>query len=229
MHKINTPIQEKQLCAVTLLGNLVAKPDIRYRANPVSAITEITLATNSKWLDKKTNQYKEWTSYHHIKVEGDLVEQVLLTANKGDIILVHGYLSNIKISNVKPTSEIAKTPFSIVHANFIQKFKKGYTQTVNQILCSGQLTSAPQLITTQNNKNLVQVNITINQQDYSVDKQCWQNHKVERELHVWGKQAQYLVENAQVGDNVMVEGKLSYLATAQKEQFIEAKIIHLLS
>ena len=229
MHKINTPIQEKQLCSVTLLGNLVAKPDIRYRANPVSAITEITLATNSKWLDKKTNQYKEWTSYHHIKVEGDLVEQVLLTANKGDIILVHGYLSNIKMSNVKPTSEIAKTPFSIVHANFIQKFNKGYTQTVNKILCSGQLTSAPQLITTQNNKNLAQVNITINQQDYSVDKQSWQNHKVERELHVWGKQAQYLVENAQIGDNVMVEGKLSYLATAQKEQFIEAKIIHLLS
>jgi single-stranded DNA-binding protein len=99
---------------------------------------------------------------------------------------------------------------------------------VNQILCSGQLASAPQLITTQNNKNLMQVNITINQQVYSIDKQCWQQHKVERELHVWGKQAQYLVESAQVGDNVMVEGKLSYLATADKSQFIEAKTVHLL-
>jgi single-stranded DNA-binding protein len=229
MHKIKTPVQEQQLCAVILLGNLVAKPDIRYRANPVSAITEITLATNSKWLDKKTNQYKEWTSYHHIKLEGDLVEQALLTADKGDIILVHGYLSNVKANNIKVSSKIAQTPLSIVHANFIQKFNKAYTQTVNQILCSGKLTSMPQLITTQNNKNLAQANITINQQIYSVDKQCWQNHKVERELHVWGKQAQNLVENGKLGDNLMIEGKLSYLATAQKNQFIEARIIHLLS
>ncbi len=229
MHKIKTPVQNQQLCAVTLLGNLVAKPDIRYRANPVSAITEITIATSSKWLDKKTNQYKEWTSYHHIKVEGDLVEQTLLTANKGDIILVQGYLSNIKPSSVKPINAKTQNLLSIVHANFIQKFNKGYTQTVNNIFCSGQLSSVPQLITTQNNKNLVQVTISINQQEYSIDKLCWQNHKIERELHVWGKQAQYLVENAQVGENIMVEGKLSYLATADKRQFIEAKTVHLLS
>ena len=76
-----------QLCAVTLLGNLVATPDIRYRANPATAVTEIVLATSSKWLDKSTNKYKEWTSYHHVKVEGELVEQALLHANKGDIIL----------------------------------------------------------------------------------------------------------------------------------------------
>ena len=224
MYKINTQVEDTQLCAVTLLGNLVAKPDIRYRANPVSAITEITLATSSKWLDKKTNKYKEWTSYHHVKVEGDIVEQVLLTANKGDIILVHGYLADVKASNV-----FAKSHLSIVHASFIQKFNKGYTQTVNKILCSGQFASEPQLIMTQNNKSLAQVNISINQQDYSLVKQCWQNHKIERELHVWGKQAHYLVENAKEGDNVMVEGKLSYLATAEKKQFIEAKTIHLLS
>ena len=46
------------LCAVTLLGNLVAKPDIRYKTNPVSAVTEITLATHAQWLDKKTNTMK---------------------------------------------------------------------------------------------------------------------------------------------------------------------------
>lgn len=218
MYKINTPVQNQHLCAVTLLGNLVAKPDIRYRANPVSAITEITLATSSKWLDKKTNTYKEWTSYHHIKVEGHLVEQALLTADKGDIILVQGYLSNIKVKN----------HLSIVHATFIQKFNKGYTQTVNQIMCSSKLTSTPQVVTTPNNKTLAQMNITINHQDYLVDKQCWQNHTVERELHVWGKQALYLVEKAQIGDNLMIEGKLSYLATADKTQFIEAKTVQIL-
>lgn len=223
MHK-NTPVQEHHLCAVTLLGNLVAKPDIRYRANPVVAITEITLATSAKWLDKKTNQYKEWTSYHHIKVEGELVEQALLLANKGDVILVQGYLSNIKAAQAQQTSHLC-----IVHANFIQKFSKGYTQTINQIMCSGQIISEPQLITTQNNKVMAQANLTINQHAYSVEKQCWQHHKVERELHVWGKQAEHLVENAHIGKHVMIEGKLSYLATADKRQFIEAKNVHLLS
>lgn len=222
MHQAKIPVQRQQLCTVTLLGNLVAKPDIRYHTNPVSAVTEIILATSTKWLDKKSNQYKEWTSYHPIKVEGDLVEQALLTANKGDVILVQGYLSNIKPSN----TEVKNHP-AIVHANYIQKFKKGYTQTVNQIYCSGKISSTPQLIKTQNNKSLAQVNMSINQQVYSIDKQCWQNMLIEREVHVWGKQAEYMVENALVGDSVMVEGKLSYLASANKIQFIDAKKLHL--
>jgi len=221
MHKVNTPAQSQELCTVTLLGNLVAKPDIRYRTNPVSAVTEIILATSTKWLDKKSNQFKEWTSYHPIKVEGDLVEQVLLTADKGDIILVQGYLSNIKPSNAE-----AQNHPGIVHANYIQKFKKGYTQTVNQIYCSAQITSAPQLIKTQNNKSLAQVDITINQQVYSIEKQCWQNILIERKLHVWGKQAEYLVDHTLVGDSIMVEGKLSYLTSANKAQIIDVKRLH---
>jgi single-strand DNA-binding protein len=221
MHQVSTPVQHQQLCTVTLLGNLVAKPDIRYRTNPVSAVTEIILATSTKWLDKKSNQYKEWTSYHPIKVEGDLVEEALLTANKGDIILVQGYLSNIK-----PSDKEVKSHLAIVHANYIQKFKKDYTQTVNQIYCSGQIASIPQLIKTQNNKSLAQVNITINQRVYSIDKQCWQNISIERELPVWGKQAEYTVDNTLVGDSVMVEGKLSYLTSANKTQFIDAKTLH---
>ena len=220
MHQASVSVQNPQLCAVTLLGNLVVKPDIRYRTNPVSAITEIVLATHSKWLDKKTNQYKEWTSFHPVKVEGELVEQALLQAEKGDVILVQGYLSNIKPG--RPTGE--NHP-AIVHASFIQKYAKGYTQSVNQIHCSGQIVSQPQLITTANNKQMAQVNITINQHVYAIDKQKWQNILIERELHVWGKQAQGLVEKAMLGDNIVVEGKLSYLATAAKTQFIEGKTI----
>lgn len=222
-----TPFQNQQLCTVTLLGNLVEKPEIRYRANPVSAITDIIIATNSKWLDKKSNQYKEWTSFHHIMVAGDLVEKNLINAEKGDIILIQGYLSNLKSATTeKATSETYK---AIVKANFIQKFNKRYTQSVNQILCSGKLITSPKLNTTLNNKTFSQLKISINQQYYSTDKQSWQLYKVEREIHVWGKQAQYLVENANIGDDVMIEGKLSYLATADKKQYIEAKTVHLLS
>jgi single-stranded DNA-binding protein len=221
MNQVNPSVQYQQLCTVTLLGNLVAKPDIRYRTNPVSAVTEIILATSTKWLDKKSNQYKEWTNYHPIKVEGDLVEQTLLKANKGDILLVQGYLSNIK-----PSNTVVQSHPAIVHANHIQKFDKGYTQTINQICCSGQITSIPELNKTQNNKSLAQVTISINHKFYSIDKQCWQALKVERELHVWGRQAEYMVEHVIVGDSVIVEGKLSYLTSANKTQFIDVKTLH---
>lgn len=214
---LNTP--SPQLCAVTLLGNLVATPDIRYRANPATAVTEIVVATSSKWLDKNTNKYKEWTSYHPIKVEGELVEQALLHANKGDIVLLHGYLSNIK-----PSDKSENHP-SIVHANFVQKFTKGYTQAINQINCSAQLTSTPKLMLTEHNKNICQATIVINQHVYNTDKQMWQIISVSRAIHAWGKQALYLAENGDMGDELMLEGKLSYASSANKEQFIEVNTI----
>lgn len=212
-----------QFCAVTLLGNLVATPDIRYRANPATPLTELVLATSSKWLDKNTNKYKEWTSYHHVKVEGVLVEQALLHANKGDIILLHGYLSNIKPAG-DSNSDIHQ---GIVHADFVQKFNKGYTQAINQINCSAQLISQPKLMLTEQNKNLVQANIVIHQHIYNTDKQAWQAITVERSIQVWGKQAQHLAENGEIGDELMLEGKLNYTNGANKEQFIEAKNVHL--
>lgn len=216
-------LAKPQLCAVTLLGNLVATPDIRYKANPATAITEIVLATSSKWLDKKTNKYKEWTSYHHVKVEGELVEQALMHANKGDIILLHGYLSNIKPIN---DNKVA-THQGIVHADFVQRFPKGYTQAINQINCSAQLTSNPKQMLTEQNKTLTQANVLINQHIYSTEKQIWQTIAVERSIHVWGKQAQYLAEHGEIDDELMLEGKLNYTSDATKAQFIEAKNVHL--
>lgn len=219
----HTQAPKSQLCAITLLGNLVATPEIRYRANPATAITEIVLATSNKWLDKSTNKYKEWTSYHPVKVEGELVEQALMHANKGDIILLHGYLSNIK---PKQDNNTAVHP-GIVHANFVQKFPKGYTQAINQIHCSAELSSNPKQMLTEQNKTLTQANILINQHIYNTDKQVWQTITVERSIHAWGKQAQYLAENGEIGDELMLEGKLSYSSGANKEQFIEAKSVHL--
>lgn len=212
-----------QLCTVTLLGNLVATPDIRYRANPATPVTEIILATSSKWLDKSTNKYKEWVTYHQVKVEGELVEQALLHANKGDIILLHGYLSNIKPLK---DSESAIHP-GIVHADFVQKFNKGYTLPINQIQCSAQLISEPKLMLTEQNKSITQANIVIHQHIYNIEKQAWQTVTVERSIHAWGKQAKYLAEHGVIGDELMVEGKLSYTKGANKDQFIEVKTVHL--
>jgi single-stranded DNA-binding protein len=214
------PTNFNHLCSVTLLGNLVSKPDIRYRANPVVAVTEITVATHSKWLDKKSNQFKEWTSYHQVKVVGSLVEKTLLHATKGDLILVQGYLSNNSLN--KDESQ----PQSIT-ATFLQKFAKGYSESVNQIHCSALLNSPLQLKKTENNKDFIQADITINHQVFCNIKHQYKNKSSERSLHVWGKQALQLSESAHQGDIIFIEGKLSYAATKEKTQFIDGAKIHL--
>lgn len=199
------------LCRVTLLGNLVNKPDIRYQANPVIAFAEFTLATHSRWFDKTSNKFKEWTSYHTVKVIGEVVERALIHADKGDIILVQGYLINSKQNNRE-----------IIHASYAQTFPKGYAQSINQIHCSGNIISAINVITTEHDKELTEVIIESKQQIFSAITQ--KNHivTIQRPVHIWGKQALYLAEHGKINDQIIVDGKLSYLNNKNKNQFIDA-------
>lgn len=211
-------IPKNHLCKVTLLGNLVSKPDIRYQANPVIAVAELTLATHSRWYDKATKQFKEWTSYHTVKVIGDIVDRALIHANKGDIILVQGYLINSKKSNRE-----------IIHASYAQTYPKGYAQSINQIHCSGTIVSEIKAIKTENNAEMVEVIIESNQDIYSELTQLSHVVTVQRPIHLWGKQAEYLVKNAKVSDQIIVDGKLSYINNKSKNQFIESNQAVLLS
>jgi single-stranded DNA-binding protein len=210
-----------QLCSVTLLGNLVNTPEIRYTVNPVKAVTEVTLATHTKWLDKSSGKYREWTSYHQIKVTGPLVEQTLCHAQKGDLMLINGYLSDQNNQKKKDAS-------NVITATFVQMFTKGYSLSINQIHCSGTLSSAVQLLTTENNKELAQVQITICHQAYSITQQKMQKKNIITTLQIWGKQAILLNQKAQLGDNIVIDGKLNYSTSAEKSQFIEGKHIQLL-
>jgi len=202
------------LCSITLAGNLVSEPKIRYQANPVLAIADITIATHSRWFDKASKSYKEWTSYHPVKVVGDIVEQQLVHAQKGQVVLIQGHLSYQKNSNKE-----------LLLAAFIQVFAKGYSQEINQFHCSGKLLSPFELKTTEHNKLFAQATLSITQQTISAHNQQKHVFTLERPIHVWGKQAQYLSEKANVGDKLIAEGKLSYLNNAEKSQFIEAKQI----
>jgi len=205
------------LCTVTLLGNLVAKPNIRYQANPVVAIAELTLATHSRWFDKTSNQFKEWTSFHTIKVIGDAVEQALIHAEKGDVLLIQGYLLNSK-----------KSDREIIHATFAQSYAKGYAKSLNQVQCSGKISTEINLVKTESNLELAEFSINIHHQVFSPVTQSSKTFSIERRVHVWGKQAKYIAENATVDTKVVVDGKLNYLNDKLKSQFIEAKQVDLL-
>ncbi len=207
-----TDTPHHHLCTVTLLGNLVKKPDIRYKANPVVAVAELTLATHSRWFDKASKKFKEWTSYHTVKVIGGIVEQALIHADKGDIILLQGYLINSKQNNRE-----------IIHATYAQTYPKGYAQSVNQIHCSATICSDIKVVTTESNKELVELIVECQQSVFSTLSQQEHTFSVQRPVHIWGKQALYIAEHGQRNDQIMVDGKLSYLNNKNKSQFIEAQ------
>lgn len=204
-------VYQNHLCSVTLLGNIVNKPDIRYQANPVVAIAEFTIATHSRWYDKNSQKFKEWTHYHTVKVIGDEVEKSLIHTNKGDIIHVQGYLINSKQGNRE-----------IIHATYAQSFPKGYAQSINQVHFSGQINSKIEVHTTEHNKEFAEIFIKSNYQVYSPVTQLSHIVSIERPIHVWGKQATYLQHNANQYDHIIIDGKLSYLNNTSKSQFIDA-------
>jgi single-strand DNA-binding protein len=203
---------QNHLCSVTLLGNLVSKPDIRYQANPVIAFAEFTLATHSRWFDKTSNKFKEWTSFHTVKVIGEIVERALIHADKGDIILVQGYLINSK-----------KNDREIIHASYAQTFPKGYAQSINQIHCSGNIISDIKVLTTEHNKTLTEVIVESKQHIFSTVTHQSHVVTIHRPVHVWGKQALYLAEHGKRNDQIIVDGKLSYMNNKDKNQFIDAQ------
>lgn len=204
--------ENHHLCKVTLLGNLVAKPEIRYLANPVIAVAEVVVATHSRWFDQSSQQYKEWTDFHTVKVIGDVVEQTLRFAEKGEVMLIHGYLLNSKSKQRE-----------IIHANFAQVFAKGYANSINLVQCSGEIISPIKLVTTQSNKILAQTDVRIHHQVLSLLNGKQQTFVLERPVQIWAKQASYLAEHANVGDQLVVEAKLNYMKNKQKSQYIDAR------
>lgn len=213
---MTTTFPQNHLCTITLLGNLVAKPEIRYQANPVIAIAELVIATHSKWFDKSTQQYKEWTHYHTIKMIGEVVERSLLHAEKGDVVLIQGFLVNSKKSNRE-----------IIHATYAHRYNKGYVRSINQLQCSGKINSDIKLVNTENNNQLLELQLMIDFYVYSSITQELRSIIIERTLHVWGKQASYLHEHAKKGDELIIEGKLSYLNQSTKPQLIEGQYVTL--
>ena len=209
---MNQPIPQNHLCTVTLLGNLVTKPDIRYQANPVVAVAEFVVATHSQWVDKTSKQSKQWTSYHTVKMVGDVVERTLLHAQKGDIVLIQGHLVTSK-----------KSAREIIHATYAHTYPKGYTHSINQLQCSGTISSDVRLVTTESNKQLAELTLSISYYAFSPITHELKSIELSRPLHIWGKQALYIQQHATLGDEIIVDGKLSYLNNEEKSQFLDAK------
>ncbi len=80
---------------VILIGNLGGDPETRYMPNG-SAVTNITVATNESWKDKKTGEQKDRTEWHKVAMFNRLAEVAAEYLRKGSQVYIEGKLRTRK-------------------------------------------------------------------------------------------------------------------------------------
>lgn len=80
---------------VILVGNLGAKPEVKYASNG-NAIANLSVATSESWTDKNTGQKQEKTEWHRVSVFGKLAEIAGQYLDKGSKVYVEGKLQTRK-------------------------------------------------------------------------------------------------------------------------------------
>lgn len=73
---------------VMLLGNLTADPESRVTTSG-QPVVNLRMATNRKWMDKSTQEFKESTEFHDVVVWGKLADWCSKLV-KGQKIFVEG-------------------------------------------------------------------------------------------------------------------------------------------
>ena len=82
---------------VILVGNLGAKPDIRFSSDG-KAIANFSVATSESWTDKEGNK-QERTEWHKVSVFGKLADVCQKYLDKGSKVYVEGKLQTRKWDN----------------------------------------------------------------------------------------------------------------------------------
>ena len=80
---------------VILVGNLGAKPEIKYASNG-NAIRNLSIATSESWTDKSTGQKQERTEWHRVSLFGKVAEIAGQYLDKGSKVYVEGKLQTRK-------------------------------------------------------------------------------------------------------------------------------------
>ena len=83
---------------VILVGNLGAKPEVKYASNG-NAISNLSVATSESWTDKSTGQKQERTEWHRVSLFGKLAEIATQYTDKGSKVYVEGKLETRKYTD----------------------------------------------------------------------------------------------------------------------------------
>jgi single-strand DNA-binding protein len=92
-----------------LLGHVGSIPEVRQMPSG-DKVMNISVATTSRYLDKKTDEWKELTEWHKVVLFGKQVTGLEVMINKGSEIFVEGMLRTRKWKdangNDKQTTEV---------------------------------------------------------------------------------------------------------------------------
>lgn len=77
--------------SITIVGGLGRDPEIRYTAAG-RAVATLGVAVSRRWMDRKSNEWQEQTSWFDVVVWGDMAENVSDTLSKGARVIVTGRL-----------------------------------------------------------------------------------------------------------------------------------------
>lgn len=80
---------------VILIGNLGANPETRYLPSG-DAITALRIATNERYKDKTTGEFKEATEWHRVVLFGRLAEVAGEYLKKGSAVYIEGRIRTRK-------------------------------------------------------------------------------------------------------------------------------------
>ena len=80
---------------VILVGNLGAKPEIKYASNG-NAISNLSVATSESWTDKSTGQKQDRTEWHRVSLFGKVAEIAGQYLDKGSKVYVERKLQTRK-------------------------------------------------------------------------------------------------------------------------------------
>ena len=83
---------------VILVGNLGAKPEVKYASNG-NAISNLSVATSESWTDESTGQKQERTEWHRVSLFGKLAEIAGQYLDKGSKVYVEGKLQTRKYTD----------------------------------------------------------------------------------------------------------------------------------
>ncbi len=76
----------------TIMGHLTRKPETKTIPNSNQTVTEVSVAVNKSWKDKKTDEWREKVSFIECQQWGERGEAVATRCDKGMQVLVEGEL-----------------------------------------------------------------------------------------------------------------------------------------
>ena len=134
---------------VILVGNLGAKPELKYGASG-NAVTNLSVATSDSWTDKNTGQKQERTEWHRVSLFGKLAEVAAQYTDKGSKVYVEGKLQTTKYTD---NAGIEKYSTSVVVGGFNGVFQMLDRRDDSNMSTPSESSNTPTEAPTQNTQS----------------------------------------------------------------------------